>query len=333
MQQWFSTLEDLRNVQVHHCLQPRTGSAETTIHSFVDASKDAFGAVSYVRNVRHDRVVETRFIASKTKIAPLATISIPRLELSAAVMGLRLAQSVSKTLQMAIGRTIFWSDNSNTLWWIRGNGQCFKPFVANRIGEIQAQTDPFQWRHVPTCLNPANLCTRGSSATQLTENRLWSHGPSFLTESEELWPRNKVETNSSTDEELKKSANRNEAPIVLSSMTIKPTEKDWRLDPTRFSSWTRLTRIHAWILCFVQNCQLPSQVRKEGELIPQEILESEGIIIKEAQEESFPEEYRTLTSGKQISKSSKLVKFTPKLDEDGIIRCNGRLQYTEFLPF
>ena len=138
VQQWFSKLEDLRNLQVHRCLQPGTGSAETPIHTFVDASKDAFGAVSYVRNVRRDEVVETRFIASKTKVAPLATMSIPRLELSAAVMGLRLSQSVSKVLQMAIGRTIFWSESTNTLWWIRGNGRCFKPFVANRIGEIQA---------------------------------------------------------------------------------------------------------------------------------------------------------------------------------------------------
>ena len=229
VQQWLSELEDLRNVQVHRCLQPRTGTAEKTIHTFVDASKDAFGAVSYVRNARQDRVVETRFISSKTKVAPLATISLPRLELSAAVMGLRLAQSVSKVLQMAIGRAIFWSNSTNTLW-------CFKPFVVNRIGEIQAQTDPFQWRYVQTSLNPADLCTRGSSATQLAENTLWWHGPSFLTESEQLWPRNKVESKSSTDEELKRSANINGVPIVLSSMTTKPTEKDWRLDPTRFSS-------------------------------------------------------------------------------------------------
>ena len=122
-------------------------------------------------------------------------LSIPRLELSAAVMGLRLAQSVSKVLQTAIGCAIFWSDSTNTLWWIRENGRCFKPFVANRVGEIQAQTDPVQWRYVPTNLNPADLCTRGSSATQLAENTLWWHGPSFLKKSEELWPRNKVEAN------------------------------------------------------------------------------------------------------------------------------------------
>ena len=110
VQQWFSELDDLKKVQVHRCLQPRTGLAETTIHTFVDASKDAFGAVSFVRNAWLDGVVETRFIASKTKVAPLATKGILRLELSAAVMGLRLAQSVSKVLQMAIGHAIFWSD-------------------------------------------------------------------------------------------------------------------------------------------------------------------------------------------------------------------------------
>ena len=145
VQQWFSELDDLKKVQVHHCLQPRTGPAETTIHTFVDASKDAFGPDSNVRNARLDGVVETRLIASKTKVAPLATMSIPRLELSAAVMGLRLAQSVWKVLQMAIGCAIFWSDGTNTLWWIRGNGWRFKPFVANRVCEIQAQTDPIPW--------------------------------------------------------------------------------------------------------------------------------------------------------------------------------------------
>ena len=130
---------------MHCCLQPRIGPAETTIHTFVDHSKQAFGAVFYVSNARLDGVVETLFIASKTKVAPLAKMSIPRFELSVAVMGLRLAQSVSKVLQMAIGRAIFWSRSTNTLWWIRGNGRCFKPFLANRVGEIQAQTDPVQW--------------------------------------------------------------------------------------------------------------------------------------------------------------------------------------------
>ncbi|PFX16135.1 hypothetical protein AWC38_SpisGene19602 [Stylophora pistillata] len=97
VQQWFSELDHLKKVQVHRCLQPSTGPAETTIHTFIHTSKDAFGGVSYVRNTQLDGVMETRFIASKTKVAPLATMSIPRLELYVAVMGLRLAQSVSKT--------------------------------------------------------------------------------------------------------------------------------------------------------------------------------------------------------------------------------------------
>ena len=115
VQQCFSVLDDLKKIQVHRCLQPITGPAETTIHTFVDASKYAFAAVSYVRNTRLDGVVKTRFIASKTKVLPLATMSIPRLEQSVAVMGLKLARSVSKVLQMAIGCAIFWSDSTNTL--------------------------------------------------------------------------------------------------------------------------------------------------------------------------------------------------------------------------
>ena len=170
-------------------------------------------------------------------------MSIPRLELSAAVLGLRLTQSVSKVLQISICRAIFWSDSTNTLWWIRGNGRCFKSFVANRVGKIQAQTDPVQWRYVSTSDNPADQCSRGSSATQLAENTLWWHGPSFLTESEELWPKNKVESNSST-EEFKTAANRYEVPIVLSLRTSKLTEKDWCLERTRFSSSNQIKSNH-----------------------------------------------------------------------------------------
>ena len=65
-------------------------------------------------------------------------MSTPKLELSAAVIGLRLTQTVSKVLQTTISTATFWSDSTSTLWRIRGKGRAFKPFIANRIGEIQA---------------------------------------------------------------------------------------------------------------------------------------------------------------------------------------------------
>jgi len=271
----------------------------------VDASKDALGAVCYARSACEDGTVETRLIASKTKVALLATMSTPRLELSAAVMGLQLTQTVSKVLQTAISTATFWSDSTNTLWWIRGNGRAFKPFVANRIWEIQAITEPVQWRYVPTSLNPADLCTRGYTIKQSTKSEFWWQGPSLLKEDEELWPKNKVEKDLTSCEELKK---RNDTPNVFVSTV---TSSCWRLDPKKFSSWKRFTRVHAWINRFLQNCQLPTERRKIGELTLDEILEAELEIIKGAQRQAFPEEYSALLLSKTAnSKSSKLIKLT-----------------------
>ena len=102
-------------------------------------------------------------------IAPLKTLTIPRLELMGAVLSTRLANNLLKTLQ--IENTTFWTDSINVFHWVRSQSKNFKPFVANRIGEIQRTTSPNQWRHVPGRLNPANLPTRGISASELAENK------------------------------------------------------------------------------------------------------------------------------------------------------------------
>ena len=118
------------------------------LHTFVDASQDAYGAVIYSRAIYKNGTVSKRLVAAKTRVAPLEATSIPRLELMAAVIGLRMTASISKTLSTSLDQATLWSDSMNVLWWIRGRSRSFKPFVANRLGEIQTATDPKQWRHV-----------------------------------------------------------------------------------------------------------------------------------------------------------------------------------------
>jgi len=122
-----------------------------------------------------------------------------------------------------------------------------------------------------------------------------------LKEEEELWPKNKVEKDLTSCDEVKK---RNGTQNVFVSTVTSPS---WRLDPKRCSNWKRFTRVHAWINRFLQNCQLPAERRKIGELTPHEILEAELEIIKGAQREAFPEEYSALLLNKPIPKSSKLI--------------------------
>ena len=112
-------------------------------------------------------------------------------------------------------------------------------------------------------------------------------------------------------------------------ITINQEDPTWHLNPKRFSSWKRFTRVHTWVRRFVDNCR--GRARQNGELKPSEIEDTEVQVIKIAQREAFPEEYLALQRQKELPKNSKLLAFRPRLDEEGQMRCDSRLKYAEFL--
>ena len=106
-------------------------------------------------------------------------------------------------------------------------------------------------------------------------------------------------------------------------MIIGKDNQSWRLNPERFSSWKRFTRVHAWVNRFVDNCRV---AKKEcGELKSSEIEDSEVQAIRSSQPEAFPEEYLALQRRKELPNTSKLLSLRPRLDEDGQMRCDGGL--------
>eukprot|EP00795_Rhopilema_esculentum_P002346 gene2346-17983_t len=95
IQSWYSELHELSNLSVPRCLH--TGKHKDVqsmqLHVFSDASEEAYGAVIYARYVYVDHAATTNIVAAKSRVAPLAAMSIPRMELMGAVTGLRLAVS------------------------------------------------------------------------------------------------------------------------------------------------------------------------------------------------------------------------------------------------
>ncbi|GFS89345.1 uncharacterized protein TNCV_3400091 [Trichonephila clavipes] len=158
------------------------------IHCFSDSSKKAYGTVVYLRIALKNGKTFTNFVASKCRVAPLKTISLPRLELMGALLSARLSYKISKTVNYITSR-YFWTDSSITYFWIKGSAARFKPFVKNRIKEIQKYTDPIEWRHCPGKDNPADLLSRGMSASELRSSELWWHGPPWLIQNESSWPK------------------------------------------------------------------------------------------------------------------------------------------------
>ena len=112
-------------------------------------------------------------------------------------------------------------------------------------------------------------------------------------------------------------------------ITINQEDPSWRLNPKHFSSWKRFRRVHAWVRRFVDNGR--GRARKNGELKPSEIENTEVQVIKSAQREAFPKEYLALQLRKELPKNSKLLAFLPRLDEEGQMRCDSQLKYAEFL--
>ena len=219
----------------------------------------------------------------------------------------------------------------NVLHWIPGKGKQYLPFVANRIGEIQSQSHPEQWQYVETDKNPADLYSRGLSASRLKDTTLWWREPDFLTKHVSEWPKAKIKEESEVKMEAKKKLTlRSSLNFVL---TQRPQDRKGRLHPSNWSTWLRITKVCAWVLRFVQNWRFPSQERLSESLSPEEIENAETLIIREAQQAAFTEEYRAFQENKLISKKSRLKTLVPVLDEDGLTRCDGSLRFAEFLPY
>ena len=140
---WFRELSDLRELQIPRRLVKKgMPSEETSFYTLVDASEDDCGAVVYARITYMDGSVSVNMVAAKTRVSPILATSIPRLELMAAVVGVRLAARIASVLEIPVSCSTFWSYSVNVLCWIRGRSREFKPFVANRVGEIHGITRP-----------------------------------------------------------------------------------------------------------------------------------------------------------------------------------------------
>lgn len=114
---WFEELSALKNIQIT-CLRATAAVGEVTLH-FVDASQEACGAASYSRHLYEDGTVSCCLVESKSRVAPLHVVSIPRIELMAAVVGLKLSEAVSQALGIKKEEWIFWSDSMDVMYWIR----------------------------------------------------------------------------------------------------------------------------------------------------------------------------------------------------------------------
>ena len=152
---WTSELEELQNFATLRCYKPVDFGkiAKAEIHHFSDASFKGYGQCSYLRLVNEDGQIHCSFVIGKARVTPLKSVTVPRLELTAAVLSVRISEQLKRELDIGITDEVFWTDSRVVLGYIANSVRRFHVFVANRVQEIQDKSSVRQWKYVDTKFN------------------------------------------------------------------------------------------------------------------------------------------------------------------------------------
>uniref|UniRef100_UPI00143CB134 uncharacterized protein LOC117162391 n=1 Tax=Bombus vancouverensis nearcticus TaxID=2705178 RepID=UPI00143CB134 len=281
---------------------------EIELHGFCDASEKAYGACVYLRTLTINGRAWTQLLTAKSKVAPLKCQTIPRLELSGALLLTSLMSTVQQALSQKITRTIYWTDSTIVLHWLNTSPHTLKTFVANRVSEIQTKTSIRDWRHVPTDDNPADLISRGQTPEEFLRPTIWQHGPAWLYQSEGYWS-----TWALTPQI--------EVPEQKGAICLSANPADYSL-LERYSSWPKLIRIIARCLRWRQ------ERNRAAPLTVTELRITHNKLIKLLQNIHFSEEIRTLQKDRNAAIKGKLTRLNPFIDKEGILRVGGRLSHS-----
>ncbi|XP_071581890.1 uncharacterized protein [Temnothorax nylanderi] len=306
---------------------PRWLGFQTTddleIHGFSDASSKAIAAVVFIRSVSKEGYVTVQLVASKTKVAPLKKLTIPRLELAAAVLLVKLIVQILSVLERH-GIPIFgWIDSEVARTWITNHPSRWKEFVQNRVCFIQETLPQVLWKLTPGNQNPADLATRGLSPAQLMEHVEWWTGPQWLRQDASTWPQeSKVLSHKDNLEER--------LTQVAVGISVR-SENPWDL-LNRYSNFTRLLRITVWCSRIIARFRKSSFLSITDLITTQELERAKLYWVKAVQKFSFNTELNLISNGQPLPKSNSLVRLTPFIDPSGLLRVGGRLKFSLLPP-
>ena len=327
-EQWTKNITDLKGIKITRCFVPDNFGkvVKRELHAFSDARELGYGIVIYIRSVNKRGDFYCSLVFAKARVAPLKKITIPRLELAAATLSVRLVTMVKRELHFQIDRVMFWTDSTPVLRYISNDRARYHTFVANRIQVIREVTVPAQWRYVGTKTNPADLASRGISKTQDLIDSVWFSGPEFLWQNDSEWRQDVFNTDIEFGD-----------PEVKASCAVIEADDFSTVDrlASRISSWKKILKVMAWIL--LAKCKFMEMIRlssipnpsKDHQLTRKLLEESEIEIMKAIQERTYPAEIKALKKENLVSKKSQLFKYSPVLLSDGLIRIGGRIHKAE----
>ena len=169
---WQSSLPLLKEITVTEYLEITDTAINYELHHFSDASEIGYGSVSYLRVTDNQNNVRCALMMSRSRLAPLKITTIPRLELSAATLSVKLDVIIRRELDCQIDKSVFWTDSTIVLGYIKNVEKRFRTFVANRITLIHSESTLSQWQHIDTGLNPADDVSRGLTTQEMIVTKM-----------------------------------------------------------------------------------------------------------------------------------------------------------------
>lgn len=330
--QWKTFNEDLENIgsiSIDRWLGT-SGETSAQLHGFCDASEKGYGAVVYIR-VQEGKTIITRILASKSRVAPLKVLTIPRLELCAATLLVNLLEVITPIFEKC-GDIYCWSDSQIVLQWIRKPSNTLKTYVANRVSDIQTKTEKMgiTWRWIKGQQNPADLISRGTTIRELSEASIWWNGPEWLKLDEGYFPNSAFTISEPVRGEMEQEIKG--IHTIISQQNEGLIRGKWyKYDATRqresplletYGELRKLGRVLATVQRAIHNFRNPRE-RKNGPLQTMEFEQALRQLLRWDQEKTFPGEFR-LARDKGRTLIKNLVIFWDR--EDKLLRIDGRVR-------
>jgi len=200
--------------------------------------------------------------------------------------------------------------------WLDGNPRRFKTFVGNRISHILELVRPDHWCHVNGAENPADCASRGLFPSELIDHELWWNGPAWLKLPHSFWPSQTGIDKVDTPEE--------ERDISLHTVAV---QRETVIPVDRYSHYSRLRRVTAWILCFISRCRNKERQAQSSPFLSTAELQAADVYwLSIVQGDHFAKEIHAIRSKQHLSKSSPLLSLHPIIDSSGLLRVGGRIQ-------
>ncbi|XP_058122825.1 uncharacterized protein LOC131293780 [Anopheles ziemanni] len=290
------------------------------MYGFSDASTKAFGCAIYLRFLDGEGNPQSRLLCSRSRLAPIEEVTLPRLELQGALLLARLYAKIKDAFGTRISQTRWWTDSQVVLAWIRSDNTKWGVYVKNRVEKIHAATNRLDWSYVPTKLNPADLVSRGLPANKLINSEtasFWLNGPSFIVNDERpVMPQLNYVT--ALEEAV-------DAPLLLTAMV--GNDCDDLLSQYKHHNSFIMTRRHfAWLGRAIFNLRAPSSSveKKSGPLQLDELEYGLQLIVRVMQATCFPNEVKEMQDSGSVTPKGSMQHLDP-IVRDKIICVRGRL--------